>query len=145
MVEQIITDKAVVRRDLWQAIDVKADEDFLQSPRECIKRNLSLQHRSSAALLIPRLSGLNINLTMLVDEERHDAVFLIRVELLEGAYVCRNHALWLTPVWKSDGLGTCSLSDLKEFAREALRDYVDRFINDYLAANPKDRLSEETQ
>ena len=134
VVEQTGAD-AIIR--LWQqAIDAKSDEDFLQSVREWVRRDFLETYQLSGQLPV-----LYINFNTIVDEGRRDAVFSIRVELQEGAYLCRNGALFCdAPVWKKGvGIGTCSPNDLKDYVRECLRDIVDMFINDYIAANPKDR------
>jgi len=119
-----------------QAINAESDEDFLQFARETVRHDLF--NASGPATLY-------INLATIVFEESYRAAFAHRVELQETAYLSRNGAFCRAPVWYTGGVGACSLRDLKEYAREALRDDVDEFINAYLAANPKDRSSEEAQ
>lgn len=135
--EQTITETAHSSLQNWrQAIDAESDEDFLQFARERVRRNLFETSRP------PRLY---INLTTLIDEERHDAAFSIRVELKEMAYLSRNGAFCSAPVWYTSNVATCPSSKLKDFVRESLRDDVDEFINAYLAANAKDRSSQNEQ
>jgi len=61
------------------------------------------------------------------------------------AYLSRNGAFCSAPAWYTSDVATCSSSRLKEYVRECLRDDVDEFINAYLAANPKDRSSQNKQ
>lgn len=119
-----------------QTNNSKYDNDFLQYAREMIRHDL---FRTS------RPTTLYINITMIVFEESQRAVFSIRVELKEEAYLCRNAAFCSAPIWYTSGVYACPLSRLKDFVRESLSDDVNEFINDYLAANPKDSFSEEKQ
>ncbi len=139
VVEQTIAD-GILRH--WEyGTDAKSDEDFLRSAREYIRRDVFETYQLSG-----QLPTLYVNVNTIVHEERRLAAFAISVELQEGAYLCRNSALVANaPVWKKGGVGTCSSSNLKDFVREAVSDYVDEFINDYLAANPKDRSAEGEQ
>jgi len=88
------------------------------------------------------LPTLYVNVNTVVFEEIECAAFSFDMELQEGAYLCGNSTLCQTAIWKKSSIGGCSTSHLKEFIRECLRDKVDEFINDYLAANPKDRPSQ---
>lgn len=127
--EQTTTDTAHPSLQNWrQAIDAESDEDFLQFAREKVRRNLFETYG--------RLPRLYINLTTLIDEERHDATFSLRVELKEMAYLSRNGAYCSAPVWYTSNVATCPSSKLKDYVRKCLRDDVDEFINAYLAANP---------
>ena len=138
--DQAITNAIV---QYWrQATNAKSDQDFLQAARKWIRRDFFETYQ-----LYGQLPVLYINLNIVVDEVMQHAAFSIRVELQEGAYLCRNGALFCdVPVWKKGvGLGTCSPSDLKDYVRECLRDIINEFINDYLAANPKERSSQNEQ
>ncbi len=127
-------------RPLMESLAEKdSDEHFLQSLREVIQ--YCEQQATSPAL--PPCLYVNVNTT--VSEESRRAAFSVRVELREMAYLSRNGAFCSAQVWHRSDVGTCSSSDLKEYVRECLRDFVDQFINAYLAANPKDRSAEETQ
>lgn len=113
-----------------------SDEHFLQTLREIIQQ-------TERQPLLPGAAFLHIHVSTGVDEERRLAESIIRVEFKEDAFVCRDGAFCCASVWQKVGVATCSLSDLKDFVRDALRNYVDEFINDYLAANPNDRSSEK--
>lgn len=138
--EQAITDAIV---QYWQqATNAKSDQDFLQAASDYIRRDFFETYQLSGQLPV-----LYINLNTTLDEERNHAAFSIRVELQEMAYLLRNSALVAdAKVWKKGvGLGTCSPSDLKDYVRKCLRNITNEFINDYLAANPKDRSSQNKQ
>jgi hypothetical protein len=127
---------------LWECgNEAKSDEDFLQSAIEWVRRNHFETYQFSG-----QLPTLYINVNTVIHEERRIAAFEISVELQEGAYLCRNSApVADAPVWKKAAIATCSTNDLKEYTRELLKDFLDEFINDYFAANPKDYPSKETQ
>jgi hypothetical protein len=127
---------------LWECgTDAKSDEDFFRSASEWIRYDYFETYQLSG-----QLPTLYVNVQTIVHEEKRLAAFAISVELQEGAYLCRNSTLIAdAPIWKKGGVGTCSSNNLKDFVREALRDFVEVFINDYLAANPKDRSSDIKQ
>jgi hypothetical protein len=126
-------------RSLGETFDEKdSDEHFLQCLRMVIQHS-----QPQTSVLPPPYLYVNVNTT--VSEENRRAAFAIQVAFKEEACLPRNSARRSAPVWEKASVGACSSSNLKDFVREALRDDVDEFINDYLAANPKDRSSEETQ
>jgi hypothetical protein len=86
---------------------------------------------------------LYINVNTIMYEERNFAAFSISMELRDSAYLSKDHKRCTAVVWQENSLNTCSLSSLKAFVRESLRDEVDKFINDYLAANPKEQPAEK--
>jgi hypothetical protein len=110
----------------------QSDEHFLQCLREVIQYSGPLRTPSPPPYLY-------INVNTVVSEESHRAAFSVDVQLKEVASVCRNGAACVAAIWERSGVGVSSLSDLKEYVRESLRDHLDEFINAYLAANPKDR------
>lgn len=115
-----------------------SDEHFLQCLRDIIQH--SKQQRTTSQLPV-----LCLNVNAIVFEESHFAAFSIDVQLREVAKIDRNGAFRPAQIWESHGVAGCSSSCLKDYVRECLRDYVDKFINDYLAANPKDRSSQNEQ
>jgi hypothetical protein len=122
---------------IGKSLDPKdSDEHFLQCLRECIE---NLQRTSSP----PPTLVINVNPAVLEDSGR--AAFSIEVELHELACVLRNRASCLAATWQTGSVGACSSDDLKEYVRESLRDHLDKFINAYLAANPKDRSVHNVQ
>jgi hypothetical protein len=137
-VQQAIRDKAT---QFWQqAPNAKSDRDFLEWVRVGIMvSEISYLH------LLPKseqLPTLYVNVNTSVFEEIGRASFSIQVRLEERAALYRDSTLCLAPIWEKGSVGGCSSSHLKEYVREGLRDYLDEFINDYLAANPKDRSVE---
>jgi hypothetical protein len=123
-------------RDWRHAIDAGSDEDFLQFAKESVRRDLFETSRPGR---------LYINVNTIVFEESGRAVFAVQVELKEGASVFRNGAWCSAPTWDTADVGACPSNNLREYVRECVRDDVDEFINDYLAANPKDRSSGESR
>lgn len=114
-------------------VENDSDEHFIQCLREVIL--YSEQQKKSPP---PQPPYLYINISTTVSEERNRAAFSIQVALKEHATLPRNGAFCTALIWETRGVAGCSLSDLKEYVREHLRDTVDEFINAYLAANPKD-------
>ena len=59
----------------------------------------------------------------------------ISVNLKQSVYLQRNFLLIRVPTWTTGGAGKASSRSIREDARKNLGDFVDRFINDYLAVN----------
>jgi hypothetical protein len=121
--------KAIALRESLAEKD--SDEHFLQCLREFI---LHSEQQTKLSSLAPYLC---INVNPLVFEESGRAVFSIHVELRDTASLSRNQAFCQGVIWEQGGVAGCSTNHLKEYVRECLRDYLDEFINDYLASNPK--------
>jgi len=123
-------------RSLGETFDGKdSDEHFLQ----CLR---AVTQHSQPQTSVPLPPCLYINVNTIVNDESHRAAFAIRVALKEEACLSRNGARRSAPVWEKAAVASCSTSNLKDNVRESLRDFVDEFINAYLAANPKDRSSQ---
>jgi hypothetical protein len=137
-VQQAIRDKAT---QFWQqASNVKSDPDFLEWVRVGIRvSELSYPYLRPISEQLPILY---VNVNTVVFEEIGRVSFSIEVRLEERAARYRDSTLCLAPIWEKSSVGACSTNDLKEYVREGLRDYLDEFINDYLAANPIDRSSQ---
>jgi len=83
-------------------------------------------------------------LTIQIREEIGLAAYSISLSLDERVLLIRDpNKICFAKTWITGNVGTVGLSNLKDFVRESLRDYVDIFINDYLAANPKEQPVEE--
>ena len=137
-VQQAITDK--IAQGWQQASNANSDRDFLKWVSVGIRVS-----ELSYPFLLPkseRLPILYINVNTVVFEESHRAAFSIQVQLGERAALYRDATLCIAPIWEKTAVAGCSTIDLKEYVREGLRDYLDEFINDYLAANPKNRSSQ---
>ena len=63
----------------------------------------------------------------------------IRIEVQQTAYLARDPSItaYGAGTWNTGTLGLVSQSFLESGSRGALKDLVDEFLNDYLAANPK--------
>ena len=137
-IEQAINDRIV---QVWmQAKNADSDQDLLQSASDWIRHDFFETYHLSG-----QLPKLYINVNMIVYEESRLAAFSIRIEVQEMAYLCRNSAMVVADVWKKNSIGLCSLSLFKQHVREYLKDSLDEFINDYLAANPNGRSSEKEE
>jgi hypothetical protein len=128
---------------LWQqAYNAKSDEDFLQATSNGIRLSELLDTTINLSSQVPTLY-INVNTSVLEDSSL--VSFTIIVELRDLSYLCRNGAMIEAVVWQKGLTGSCSLGLFKEHIRESLKDFLDEFINDCLAANPKDRSSEDAQ
>lgn len=88
---------------------------------------------------------LYINVTPLFGENTPMAAVNILVQLQEAVLLERNRTiLRVATTWHKGMTLLCGLKRLDE-TREHVRDLVDMFINDYLAANPKDQPSKTIQ
>lgn len=142
-VDQSITNAKKKQQERWQDLGLK----ILSLP-EALTQNDSDQHfwRCLRPLIPEYLQEtcgpppfLSVNFNPIVSEEDGRVVFSIDLKLNEAVYVRRNGALRVAAIWDTGAVAACESSDLEEHARECLRDCLDAFINDYLAANPKDR------
>jgi len=126
----------------WLAANcAESDQEFLKYASAGIRLSeLLYPHLLSAS---EQLNTLYINVNAIVFEENGRAAFSIKVALQEISYLYRNGTMAVADVWEKNCIAGCSTGRLKEYVRECLRDFVDEFINDYLAANPKDHLSED--
>jgi ferredoxin-fold anticodon binding domain-containing protein len=80
---------------------------------------------------------LHINVSVVTREESRSAVYVISVNLYQYVFLARD----ITKVcdastWKKETFGSVGLSRI-ETIRESVKDDIDKFINDYLAVNPK--------
>ena len=82
---------------------------------------------------------LYINVNPLINEKYRDTVANVSVEFREEVFLLRNPTITIITnaiTWRRTMLSTGGLNRLNE-VRDCVRDLVDIFINDYLAANPK--------
>lgn len=88
---------------------------------------------------------LYINVNPLIDEKMGDAAVSYSVQLMEYVLLERNPSIrTFATTWDKSGTRLCGLKRL-DGVRERVRDLVDQFINDYLAANPKDSTTKTIQ
>jgi hypothetical protein len=65
-------------------------------------------------------------------------VFAVHTRLLQVVRLDRDPQLWnLAGTWGISNVGMVGLGKLSQGIREEVRDQVDRFLNDYLKANPQ--------
>jgi len=64
----------------------------------------------------------------------------INVELQEDAVLLRNPKIYIpTVTWRRNWLGIITIDGFEDHIRGFIKDSVDQFCNDYLAANPKEQ------
>src|SRR5882724_13348211 len=146
---QVIENRKSLKGLAGVGIWIKADQDELKQV------NLSLNQLSTDSTLRLRKAGIRIletkdeqlavkgwpHLTIDVSTMKSEGklwVFHVTVTVSEWVFLARNstESLYLT-TWNNTGvLGLAEESDMQDTVRKALADAVDKFIDDYLAANP---------
>ena len=63
----------------------------------------------------------------------------VDVQFLQPASLVRDHTIfaWTAATWSKASMVAANRSDAAEAIRNKVKDFTDRFINDYLAVNPK--------
>jgi len=68
----------------------------------------------------------------------------INVELHEDAVLLRNPKIYIPAVtWRRNWLGIITIDGFEDHIRGFIKDSVDQFCNDYLAANPKEQVGKK--
>ncbi len=67
------------------------------------------------------------------------------LELRQDVYLARDQAKFVGGVatWGMSSVGLCSTNQLPKFIKTSIDNLLDHFINDYLAANPKEHSADE--
>ena len=78
---------------------------------------------------------LYVMINAFVDQTPTSVGFSIRVELMEQVTLARGFKA-RAAIWRTGAAGTVGTGNIRKI-RESVGDLVDKFINDYLAANPK--------
>ena len=111
--------------------------------REALQTDVELRLRQHGIRVNPGGPCLYINVNTLVDEQFGCAAVSVLVQLRQQAVLFFNPKTNCNvPTWERSSVGLFGLSKLRT-VRETVQDFVDVFINDYLAANPKQRPVEE--
>ena len=132
--EQAITENI---SQMWlQAYNAESHQEFLKFASAGIRNSEFFYPNLFSAF--KQLPTLYVNVGVTISEETHRTAFAIHVELNEAANLFRNGSGCTAAIWKTAVVASCSSNDIKGYVRECLRDILDRFINDYLEANPKD-------
>jgi hypothetical protein len=94
---------------------------------------LSGEERLSA----PGMPYLYVNVPIMKVEEIPLVVYSISVQLWQRVLLTRDpNKIYIASTWDTGFIG-CAGLDRIESIRESVKNYVDAFINDYLAVNPK--------
>jgi len=117
-------------------LNEESDQLFMDSVSEYIKLNIKHYKLLDSGAGTPALF---INVLPLIFEERRTVVAHVSVELRSPIGLRRDSSsvTALAILWKRGGLISRRLENLCSEVRDKVRDYVDEFINDYLAANPE--------
>ncbi|MGA1979076.1 MAG: hypothetical protein ABSG99_00710 [Sedimentisphaerales bacterium] len=82
---------------------------------------------------------LYVNVNIVVNEDIGFAAFSISLELKQKVFLARDIAKFcLASTWNSGDTGGVGSNNVKNI-RDTVKDRVDGFINEYLAANPKEQ------
>jgi hypothetical protein len=110
--------------------------DDLQTDVELRCRQAGIKLENSAVYLY-----VNVNLQELFYADgRSEGVYAvsIAVEFSQPVLLERDPAIHVTATtWSAASVGTVDSRDLRTFCRESVRNKVDRFLNAFLAQNPK--------
>ena len=117
-------------------LNEESDQLFMDSVLEYLMLDIKHYKPSDPVIGPPTLY---INVLPLIFEERGMAVAYVSVEL-RSSYIILTRVssrfLAEAVLWKRGSIISCGLDNISEI-RDRVRDYVDEFINDYLAANPE--------
>ena len=82
-------------------------------------------------------SYLQVRVTAIADAETERWSFAVAVTMNQPAQLTRTRRSFTAETWGTGGLWTADNSQFLLAVRQAVGDSVDKFINDYLAANQK--------
>jgi len=116
-------------------LNEESEERFMDSVLEYITKQ-EKYYKSSYLVAGPPM--LVINVLPLIFEQRGTAVAYVSVDLIRGIVLTRGSSTFLAyaVLWERGSIISRGLDNLSE-VRDEIRDLVDEFINDYLAANPE--------
>jgi hypothetical protein len=126
---------------LVESIDSEAERDGLTMAQ--VQTDVELRLRKAGIQVLtkegwqatPGTPYLYVNISLLKDSLSPRYFFEIRVQLLQDAYLVRELSSWSTVTWERRVMGRVSIASLRSI-RDHVRDMVDAFVNDFLAANP---------
>jgi hypothetical protein len=115
--------------------------------KEAIQTDTELRLRQYGIKVLspeePLISWLYINVTTVVDEPLGIAAVAVQVQFRQQVLLYRNlKTRVIATTWRKDMVVRVGATKLKD-VRESVKDLVDKFINDYLAVNPKEEPSAE--
>jgi len=125
-----------------EAVDPEAERDGLT--RAQLQTDVELRLRKAGIKVFtdpewqvaPQGSPvLGVQVTLMKHRIFPQYVYHIDVAVYQAAYLALDGSLATATVWKSGSIGTVSVDVLRNM-RSIVADYIDEFINDFLAANP---------
>lgn len=117
----------------------------LQTDTELQLRQYGIKVLTEEEMLsTPGMPCLYINVNVQIGEEILLAAAAINVELREKVLLLRKpkRICYSVSTWRKTGVRTVGLGRIKDL-RGTVKDLVNEFINDYLAANPKDHSTKK--
>lgn len=123
--------------------DMDAQVERLGLTKDQIKTDVELKLRKAGIRVLtdnevfatPGMPSLYVNINTLISPELPFIVCSISAELIEVVKLARGFEVTGT-IWDIGSVGRVGTGNIRKL-REYLGDIVDKFINDYLAANPK--------
>jgi hypothetical protein len=124
---------------------VQPEEQKYVSKKQ-LQNDVELLLRKSGIKVLTQEEGLNsagmphlyVHVNVVIDEEARMCAVHTLVELSEWVVLERSpKPITFTEIWRVGKTGLGGLSSLKSWCRRTVKDLVEVFINDYLAANPK--------
>jgi hypothetical protein len=126
------------------AEDPGQDADRLGITRDALRTQVELQlrqygirvHTESQFLASPTGASIDVNVTVLKKDELF--AFNATIEFYEVVSLLRPPSTKVTrTIWQASTLGVAGSGRLSSSIRETVQDHVNKFINLYLAANPR--------
>jgi hypothetical protein len=124
-----------------EALGDDAERDGLE--RGQIQTDVELKLRQAGIVVIaedsikPSSGILHVSVNPL-KHPRGLYAFNVELSLIQGARLARNASVaTLATTWIIGRVGIVGVETFSSYVREVVRDQTDRFINSYLAANPK--------
>ncbi len=116
--------------------------------KEAIETDTELRLRQYGIKVLSREespdSYLYINVNTVVQEALPIAAVAVQVQFLQDVLLYRDLKTRVTATTWSKGInGLVGVNQLRDFSRENVKDLVDKFINDYLAVNPKKETTKD--
>jgi len=88
---------------------------------------------------------LAVALNTVINSDMQIAAISLQVKLHQNVFLQRNPMVLHHGVtWETGITAICGVSQIKRSVREILKDLLDKFINDYLAANPKEQIEQQS-
>lgn len=126
--------------------DLKPEIEKLGLTKQALQTDVELQFRKYGIRVfkVEHVYGSHLSINVIaVPQESGFVVYSFLVQFIDLVIPVRNPRIALSaPVWQTGVAGTVGIENIRQI-REEVKDYVNKFINDYLAANPKEQPVKE--